>query len=169
MKLHWFPLQSKTNPSFFHPIFVAIVNKIVYNFANLWKKLQEICQIWAFWAAAPKGRCPVEHRGEFRDVRPSVLPSVLPSFHPSVRPSVHPSAHRWWAPVKKWENKHFRSFLGSGPKGPMSCRTQGGISRCPSVRPSVLPSVLPSFRPSPPVDHEGLKLALPGLNLALQA
>ena len=35
-----------------------------------------------FWAAAPKGRCPVEHRGEFRDVRPSVLPSVLPSVPP---------------------------------------------------------------------------------------
>ena len=50
-------------------------------------------------AAAPKGRCPVEHRGEFRDIRPSVRPSVLPS---------------------------------------------------------------------PPVDHQGLKLALPGLNLALQ-
>merc|ERR1711911_250311 len=33
-------------------------------------------------AAAPKGRCPVEHRGKFRDVRPSVLPSVLPSFRP---------------------------------------------------------------------------------------
>ena len=52
----------------------------------------------AFWAAAPKGRCPVEHRGEFPDVRPSVRPSV-----------------------------------------------------------------------PPPVDHQGLKLALPGLNLALQA
>ena len=25
-------------------------------------------------AAAPKGRCPVEHRGEFRDVRPFVWP-----------------------------------------------------------------------------------------------
>ena len=28
-------------------------------------------------AAAPKGRCPVEHRGEFRDVRPSVLRGLL--------------------------------------------------------------------------------------------
>ena len=54
---------------------------------------------FTFWAAAPKGRCPVEHRGEFRDIRPSVLPSLRP----------------------------------------------------------------------PPVDHQGLKLALPGLNLALQA
>ena len=25
-------------------------------------------------AAAPKGRCPVEHRGEFRDIRPYVGP-----------------------------------------------------------------------------------------------
>ena len=37
-------------------------------------------------------------------------------------------------------------FLGSGPKGPMFCRTQGGISR----RQSVLPSFHPSFHPSPP-------------------
>ena len=28
-------------------------------------------------AAAPKGRCPVEHSGEFRDVRPSVCPETL--------------------------------------------------------------------------------------------
>ena len=27
-----------------------------------------------FWAAAPKDRCPVEHRGEFRDVRPFFHP-----------------------------------------------------------------------------------------------
>ena len=53
-----------------------------------------------------------------------------------------------------------RWFLGSGPKGPMSCRTQGGISIRPFVR--------PSFRP-PPVGHQGLKFALPALNLALQA
>ena len=57
-----------------------------------------------FWAAAPKGRCPVEHRGIMRRL------SVLPSFRPSVRPSV-----------------------------------------------------------PPPVDQQGLRLALPGLNLALQA
>ena len=31
-------------------------------------------RLYAFWAAAPKGRCPVEHRGEFRDVRPFVCP-----------------------------------------------------------------------------------------------
>ena len=35
-----------------------------------------------FWAAAPKGRCPVGHRGEFPDVRPSVLPSFRPSPPP---------------------------------------------------------------------------------------
>merc|ERR1711911_452784 len=32
-----------------------------------------------FWAAAPKGRCPVGHRGEFPDVRPSVRLSFRPS------------------------------------------------------------------------------------------
>ena len=36
-----------------------------------------------FWAAAPKGQCPVGHRGEFPDVRPS----VRTYFHPSVLPS----------------------------------------------------------------------------------
>ena len=29
-----------------------------------------------FWASAPKGRCPVEHRGEFPYVRPSVRPPL---------------------------------------------------------------------------------------------
>ena len=36
-------------------------------------------------------------------------------------------------------------FLGSGPKGPMSCRTQGWIS----IHPSVFSSILLSFRPPP--------------------
>ena len=48
-------------------------------------------------------------------------------------------------------------FLGSGPKGLMSFRTQGGISRRPSVRPSFRPSV---FLSSPPVGHQNLKFAL---------
>ena len=51
-----------------------------------------------------------------------------------------------------WMTSFSHSFLGSGPKGPMSCRTQGGISRRPSIhpsiRPSVHPSVCPSLRPS---------------------
>ena len=41
---------------------------------------------YAFWAAAPKGQCPVEHRGEFPDVRPSFHPSVHLSFLPSPPP-----------------------------------------------------------------------------------
>ena len=40
-------------------------------------------------------------------------------------------------------------FLGSGPKGSMSCRTLGGISRRLSFR--------PSFRPSPPLGYRGPK------------
>ena len=31
-----------------------------------------------FWAAAPKGRCPVEHRGEYPYVCTSFLPTVPP-------------------------------------------------------------------------------------------
>ena len=30
-----------------------------------------------FWAGASKGRCPVGHRGEFRDVHPSFRPPPL--------------------------------------------------------------------------------------------
>ena len=63
-------------------------------------------------------------------------------------------------------------LFGQRPKGPMSCRTQGGISRHPSILPSFRPSDLPTFRPSilpPPLDHQGLKLALLGLNLALKS
>ena len=37
------------------------------------------------------------------------------------------------------------SFLGSGPKGPMSCRTQGWISRRPFVHLSVRPSPPPKL------------------------
>ena len=36
-------------------------------------------------------------------------------------------------------------FLGSSPKRPMSCRTQGGISRCLFVHLSVYMSVHPSL------------------------
>ena len=32
-------------------------------------------------AAAPKDRCPVEHRGEFQDVRPSIRPSFRSTGH----------------------------------------------------------------------------------------
>ena len=45
-----------------------------------------------FWAEAPKGRCPVRHRGEFRDVRPSV--------HPSFRPSVLPPTLQSFSSLK---------------------------------------------------------------------
>ena len=41
-------------------------------------KKSDILQL-PFWAAAPKGRCPVGHRGEFPDVRTSVRPSVRTS------------------------------------------------------------------------------------------
>ena len=42
-------------------------------------------------------------------------------------------------------------FLGSGPKGPMSCRTEGGITRRPSFCPSIIPSACPH-----PLGHRGL-------------
>ena len=60
---------------------------------------------------------------------------------------------------KKMSRKH-PPFLGSGPKGPMSCKTQGEF-----------PDVCPSFHPSfyPPYAQQDLKFALPALNLALQA
>ena len=45
--------------------------------------------------------------------------------------------------IKIYESMNIKykivSFLGSGPKGPISCRTQGWISLCPSVRPYICP------------------------------
>ena len=55
----------------------------------------------------------------------------------------------------------FSLFLGSGPKGPMSCRTQGWISLRPSVRTYVRPSV------RPPPSFSGLKSSLLGLKSSL--
>ena len=76
-----------------------VFNRIVGLPRKVLVSIQDDCNpfiiLLPFWAAAPKGRCPVEHRGEF----------------PYVRPSLHP----------------------------------------------------------PPVGHQGLKFALPALNLALQA
>ena len=41
-----------------------------------------------FWAAAPKGRRPVGHRGEFPDVHPSICPFFRPSICLSILPSI---------------------------------------------------------------------------------
>ena len=65
---------------------------------------------------------------------------------------------RYPMPCLERSSEEVEGEQGSGPKGPMSCRTQGGIS----LRPSVLPSVLPR------VGHQGLKFALPAPNSALQ-
>ena len=40
-----------------------------------------------FWAATPKGRCPVGHRGK-NQVCPSICPSVRLSIHPSIHLSI---------------------------------------------------------------------------------
>ena len=50
---------------------------------------------------------------------------------------------------QKWTNPSLNiTFLGSGPKGPMSCRTQGRIFSCPSILQSIHPSICPSICPS---------------------
>ena len=36
--------------------------------------------IYPVWAAAPKGRCPAEHRGKYFYVRPYVLPLCEPQL-----------------------------------------------------------------------------------------
>ena len=73
---------------------------------------------------------------------PSFLPVCLP-FEPSIFPSFLPSlpfilylSFAFWATAPK-----------GGPKGPMTCRTQGEF---PDVRPSFCLSVLPSFCPPLP-------------------
>ena len=43
-------------------------------YVNVFSSISEGPKLITFWAAAPKGRCPVEHRGEFRDIRPTVYP-----------------------------------------------------------------------------------------------
>ena len=82
-------------------------------------------------------------------------------------PSLHPSTQ-----LQNWNKKRFQCFLGSGPKGAMSCKTKGGISKrqsycdyCTSLSPSFCPSFNLFFHPCPPHWH---KIALPVLNLALQ-
>ena len=52
---------------------------LAFSVVNNQLNLALFSKLNSFWAAAPKGRCPVGHRGGFPDVRPSVLPSVLPS------------------------------------------------------------------------------------------
>ena len=51
-----------------------------------------------------------------------------------------------------WDLSRFLFILSGGPKGQMSCRAQGGISRCPSFRPSDSPHPRRPLRPqiSPP-------------------
>ena len=39
-----------------------------------------ILRFTPFWAAAPKGRCPVRHRGELSDIRTSVHPYLPPPW-----------------------------------------------------------------------------------------
>ena len=49
------------------------LNEILDHFKAFRKNfyLAQIRHFYPFWAAAPKGRCPVEHRGDFEtSVRP---------------------------------------------------------------------------------------------------
>ena len=127
--------------------------------------------------------CPLSPFGlQIGPLQPQTGP--LMSIHP--HPSIHPHS------PQKPQNFYiihavvFSSFLDSSPKGPISCTTQGGISRClssihisihlsvclsicQSIRPSIHPSICLSIYPPPRVDNQGRKLALPGLNVALQA
>lgn len=59
------------------------------------------------------------------------------------QPSLISDKPFWWT---KFAKSDPNCFLGCGPKGPMSCRTMGWISRhLVSLRPSILPSVHPSL------------------------
>ena len=128
---------------------------------------QAICNQIRFLGSGPKGPMSCRTQGGISR-RPSFRPSVLPSFRPSFRPSPPGWPSRPHILTLRPDlgplSPQISPFLGSGPKGPMSCRTQGGISIRPSVRPSVLPSVRP-----PPNDHQGPKPALSGLFFALQS
>ena len=63
----------------------------LYSFRNE----SQMNKTFAFWAAAPKGRCPVGHRGEFPYVRPYVPPppKLLKPLRPQIwplRPQIQP-------------------------------------------------------------------------------
>ena len=70
------------------------------------------------------------------------------------------SISRFVGPSVGWSVGRWSPFWAAAPKG-----------RCPVGHRGEFPYVRPSFRPSvpPPVGHQGLKFALPALNLALQA
>ena len=110
-----------------------------------------------FWAAVPTSRCPVEHRREFPDIRPSVLPSlhpsillslrpsILPSLRPNVLPSFHPSVHpslRWpsgphkTTPRPQLSSPGFKSALQTSHQPP-------GFQSAPNI-PQICPQDLQS-------------------------
>ena len=59
-----------------------------------------------FWAAAPKGRCPVGHRGEFPDVRTSVRTYVR-TFPPPPEASQASNSHWITRKIDKMQTSHW--------------------------------------------------------------
>ena len=110
-------------------------------------------------AAAPKGRCPVEHRGEF----PYVRPSVRPSFRPSVPPPGWPSRPHILT---------LRPDLGplspqiSPPGLKSALRASNQLSR-PQISSQGIKSALQASNPlsRPQISIPGLKSALQASNL----
>ena len=86
------------------------------------------------------------------DITPFHLPITLTPPHPIsfLFPSLfHISGYQWYCITPSHLQTSPPPFLGSGPKGPMSSRTQGGISRHPSLRPPPL-AIKTSNLPSQP-------------------
>ena len=90
----------------------------------------------SFWAAAPKGRCPVEHGGIF--TRPSFCASSRPFFRPSILSSVCPP--RWPSRPKITPPKP--QFSPPGLKLALLALNQ---PRMPQICPPDLKSALQTF------------------------
>ena len=71
-----------------HPS-VFLILKTPLQFFSLLLSLIPSFYFYPFWAAAPKGRCPVGYRGEFPDVRTYVRTYVPPPEAP-LRPQISP-------------------------------------------------------------------------------
>ena len=112
-------------------------------------------------AAAPKGQCPVEHRGEFPNVHPSVHPSVLPSVPP-------PIGHQGLkfalpAPNSALQTSNRPSRLQFSPPGLKSALQTSNLPSRPSISPPSTESALRgSNLPSEP------QICSPSLDSALQ-
>ena len=124
----------------------CIFSRVIRDYTPLCRFVSWSVDWSPFWAAAPKGRCPVEHRGEFPYVRPSVRPSVRP---PPGWPQIRSPSPQICPPSPQFSPPGLKSAFQASNQPP-HLKSVLQTSNLPS-RPSI----------SPP----SIKSALHGLNL----